>query len=587
MALTYLFNGGTSWVVPPNVLSIQVDCYGSSPAQSYSTVSQLNINNGGAFSRSTNINVTPGQTVYFSISTSGGDTWFNSVSNLNPITGGYNTSQGTLAKGGSTSPSTQTTLGLGDLKYAGGNGYYSATTTTKSTGQGGQAGPNGNGADAGPAYTNSGTYASQFGTGGGANGGSSGGLNTIPTGRGGSTTVGNGGYSSSIYSGSLTGFPTIDTLGSTDYVNNIACSIPYGPVGGGWGFSASICCVIKYAQIVQLGFIVVTVTSQTTNNRVIIKQDGSGSFTLPSDFSSIVSLEALGAGGAPNTYFNYYGGNGAGAYSKTTSSLTVSASPGTTVYYNADTRSNQGSSWIRVGTAGPPTSATDGVKAESGKVASSATGVSGGLSSNGIGDVLYSGGSGGNGNSSSNWGGNGGAAGAAGKGGSGGASYSGASGKGGGGSGGANNGSNGGAGTLTAGGAGGACNATGGGTGGAGATSSTSYFAGTNGGGTGGTFNSGFSTTALNSVFSDGIRSYGSGYGNRSYYSAYQPVSSGWNVRNVIPDVTQFSTGAAGGSNPALCCGPPNETAMSNGGWVILTYNAVVSTTGAKFLQFF
>lgn len=187
-------------------------------------------------------------------------------------------------------------------------------------------------------------------------------------------------------------------------------------------------------------------------------------FTVPLDFGSIVSIEAIGGAS-----------RGGGAYAKSTSVTGLIA--GATAYCNvaAGFINTAGDTWFNVSAATAPSSATDGVRAKGG------TSTTGGAAASCVGDVAYSGGNKGSGTSSYAGGG---AAGPLGSGTNGGANYTGTSivtGGGGGAAGGA--GSAGADGTSTAAGSGAAGP---GGSGGGGATNSTDASAPTAGGGGGG-----------------------------------------------------------------------------------------------------
>ena len=514
--LVYLFTTGTSWTVPAGVTSVQVECYG--PSAYISNISKFSsLNSGGSYSKSNTISVTPGSTVYLNIGSTGGNTWFN-TSNVAP-TSSSSTSSACLAVGSDTASASQIAANCGDVKYKGGAGYNSPTPSGgwSATGQGGQAGPNGNGADAGPAYyvASNGAY----GSGGGANGGSQAAYDTIPYGRGGSgSSQGRGGYVTSVLNGFTQGVtaPTRDGVGAANFLNGtgsyLSAGYTYGPYGGasGKGDSGGCCSYDNYyVPSLQTGFIVITVITQTTKYIVISSSSGnnsytSGSFTLPSDFGSLTSIEAFGAGGlnSPGGGGGNYAGGGGGGYSKTSgSSITASLVAGSTViYYQVGGSASSASgccgpipgpvypSWIRIGTNSAPTSVTHGVLANGGQgyLGGSYTSVAGAVTTGAVGDTKYGGGASGNGYSGNTQGGGGGGGGGPlGAGAAGGDAYAGA---GAGGGGGASNGGNAGSvGTLTTGGAGGTIT---GGTGGSGATVLVAATAGTNGGGGGGSFSS-------------------------------------------------------------------------------------------------
>jgi len=539
--LVYLFTSGTSWIVPAGVTGIQVECYGPGANISGSGAEITSLNSGGSYSKSNTISVTPGSTVYFNIGSSGGNTWFN-TSNVAP-TSSSSTSSACLAVGSSTASGSQIAANCGDVKYKGGNGYNSPTPSGGwgATGQGGQAGPNGNGADAGPAY-----YVAsngKLGSGGGANSGSQAAYNTIPYGRGGSTTVGRGGYVTSIYGAATVATavePTRDIVGAANFLNGtgsyLSASNNYGPYGGAYGWGYDVCCscnLVTYYQInnYQTGFIVITLVTQTTKYIVVQPNPGTfntyqtGSFTLPSDFGSLTSIEAFGA---PGRGGNGGGGPGGGGYSKTLgSSITASLVAGSTVIYyqlagNASSVTTSCGcfcsysagpvypTWINIGTNSAPTSVTSGVLANGGQgyINQDLSSKAGATTTGAIGDTKYGGGAGGTCASSGSaltyaYGGGGGGGGPSGNGANAG---NGASANGGGGGGASNGGNAGSAGTTTAGGAGGSIT---GGTGGSGATTSTASTAGTNGGGGGGGYSSGVKSPSAGGVLTLAANVYG------------------------------------------------------------------------------
>ena len=292
---------------------------------------------------------------------------------------------------------------------------------------------------------------------------------------------------------------------------------------------------------------------------VFIPVISAGSFIIPSDFSRLVSVEAIGGGASYSS--GSTGGNGGGAYAKSTS--VTGLVPGGTAYYG-----NIGAdqdSWFNASANAVPTISTQGVLAKRGLPGSGATGGAGGQASASVGDVKYSGGAGGTGASGTSRGGGGGAAGPGGAGGDGASGVVG-NGSGGGGSGatatapgtagltptsssgsngGASAGQTGGAGTTGSGGAG----ITGGGGGGAGS-------AGGNGGagGTGGaiwTANYTWNGTALVSSSATAGPGGGSGAGSGIGGSAGSNESS------------PYGGGVGGGTN---------NNAIGGAGIIVFTY---------------
>jgi hypothetical protein len=208
------------------------------------------------------------------------------------------------------------------------------------------------------------------------------------------------------------------------------------------------------------------------------------SFTVPQDWTSTNTIEAIGAGGGGGVSGTHGGGGGGGAYSAITN---YALTPGANVTYSVGAGGGTGSN-------GGDTSfnSVSALLAKGGAGASGKTGGAGGASSSGAGSTLYSGGGGGTG--ANGGGGGGGAGGPTGSGGAGSAAAGSVAGGGGGGDG----GSNGGAASAPtpgqtdgAGGSGGN-NASGSG-GGSGGVHGTSPTAGSNGGGGGGGWGNGVS----------------------------------------------------------------------------------------------
>jgi hypothetical protein len=576
----YYFNSGTTWIVPDGVTGIQVECYGSA-IQINNSFSQTTGNYpGGSYSKSNVIDVTGGSTVYMNIGSSGGNTWFNTT-NTAP-TSASSTSSACLAVGGNTASASQIAANCGDVKYKGGNGL--AVTGFVTTASGGQAGPNGNGADVVGPFTNTADSSGYvIYSGGGANGGSSGSLGVPPYGRSGTGTAGSGAYwNGSVYIagsngniGGAAGF--MDTVGQYSYLNNIL--VPnavgltnYGPVGG----SATV--VVDngdqpygFTLVGQSGFIVVTLLYG--RKFIVINTIGSSSFTVPSDFSSLVSLEAVGAGGngnASTTGTSRYGGGGGGGYSRSTSVTAPIVAGSTIIYANVPPNglSPLAFSSLNVGIDSIPTSNTTGVVAYSGANASLNTGGAGATTSGAVGTAgaIFGGGAGGAGSTTSrfNGGGGGGSGGPLGAGGAGGAANNTTANRGGGGGGGANGGATGGAGTATTSGNGGT------GSSGAGAGGNGNSQASPNGGsqgsrgpsGGGGGGGGGFGF----------INSFGSGAVNNSVYQI-----GGGNGGFGFPFVPGFGTanwaGAGGGGNPN------NGYQLGGSGLVVFTYVPTVPAT--------
>lgn len=142
-----------------------------------------------------------------------------------------------------------------------------------------------------------------------------------------------------------------------------------------------------------------------------------GTFTVPSDFSSLVYVAAVGPGGNGfSSNVATAGGGGGGAYAE---SVTVTGlSAGSTIYISLG--AGGGDAWLNTVSNAPPTLATQGVLAKGGSSATSGTGGQGGQSSACVGTTVFSGGNGGSATQIRSSGGGGGAANKGGNGGNGG-----------------------------------------------------------------------------------------------------------------------------------------------------------------------
>ena len=296
---------------------------------------------------------------------------------------------------------------------------------------------------------------------------------------------------------------------------------------------------------------------------VFITTTGTGTFTVPGDFGSLVSVEAIGGGGTAT------GGNGAGggAYAKSTSMVGLSAY--TIAFYSvgaggANLGGAGGDSWFSLTNSVPAASSSGaiGVLAKGGAAVNT-----GGASASCTGDLRYSGGAGG----TTPAGGNGGGGGAAGPGGVGGAGGTGS---------GTPNGCGGGGGSgaiLSAAGTvgenavlstrGGNGGASAGQTGGSGAiiSGSVNSTAGTNGGGGGG----GCPGTGI---------AGGAGGSNGSYWTSTQ-LWNGTTLSNSV--ATAGSGGGVGGAGQSGTGGGPNagQGGLYGGG------GGIVGLTGYRGAQ--
>jgi hypothetical protein len=582
----YYFSSGTSWVVPDGVTGIQVECYGSSyGATATSTVLNGNYS-GGSYSKS-NVTVTGGSTVYMNIGSLGGNTWFNTT-NAAP-TSSSSTSSACLAVGGNTNSYSQIDANCGDVKYKGGDGLDITSLSSYTTASGGQAGPNGNGASVQCYYTLDYLNGKVSLMGGGANGGSSGSAfgGVPPYGRSGTGTVGSGAYwnGTTIINAPFTsGGGFIDPVGQYSYRNNLlnlSTLVDYGPTGGSIViFSPGGDCPDIYSLQAQQGFIVITLVYG--RKFIVVNTTGSSSFTAPSDFSSLVSVEAVGAGGngdASTSGTARYGGGGGGGYSKSTS-VTTSITAGTTTIYTSVAAAGGGttaSSWLNVAGSSAPTSNTTGVLAYSGGNASTNTGGAGATTTGAYGTTgsIFGGGAGGLGSTTSrlNAGGGGGSGGPLGAGGAGGAANNNGVNRGGGGGGGANYGAAGGAANtvtpyVSGNGGTGSSAAGGGGTGNsAAAPSSTgSGTSGPSGGGGGGGSGFSYGNVATGGAVNNSVYQIGGGTGGNSTPRANGSSLSAWPGAGGGGNSTSGSN--IGGTGLVVFAYTPNAAPIANGNFL-------------------
>jgi hypothetical protein len=365
---TIYLTSGTSWTVPSNWNSanntIEV-IGGGGGGKNGTNIAGYGGGGGGAYSKISNLTLTPGASVTYSVGaggantgTAGGDTYFNgsscSASSVCAKGGGA----GALTTGGTGGQASQ---GIGTVKYDGGNGGNSGGGTGSGRGGGGgggAAGPHGAGAQGG---TGAAVAGGSGGGGGGANGGAvggnapsgsssgAGGNNRLGSGGGASVSSGNGNPGTNGGGGSggdgATEPGRTGGAGSRDPV----WSSSYGPgSGGGGGGGASSedsgagggggtyggggggaggtgnggnvggaggqgLVVITYSYVAPAG---VTLTSGT-------------SWVVPQDWnSSNNTIHVIGGGGGGGGASNGRGGGGGGAYSKITN---ATLTPGQTV----------------------------------------------------------------------------------------------------------------------------------------------------------------------------------------------------------------------------------------------------------------
>ncbi len=198
--VTVFLTSGTSWTVPAdwNSSNNTIEVIGGGGAGE-------DTNGGGAYSKATNVTLTPSSSVAYAVgaggavsSGNGGDTYFcNSASNCASIAG---TAVIGGAKGGAGSTGTNggaggaAASGIGAVKYSGGSGGNGNVDSETGGGGGGAGGPNGNGGNGGNGPTD---WSDDYGGGGGGGGGGTNGTNGAGSGGdGGNNYLGSGGATS-------------------------------------------------------------------------------------------------------------------------------------------------------------------------------------------------------------------------------------------------------------------------------------------------------------------------------------------------------------------------------------------------------
>jgi hypothetical protein len=591
--VTIVLTSGTTWTVPIDCTSATVEVVGGCDF--------FGSGNGGGYSKTNNVSLTPLQKVYIQIGFLTTLTWFNKDTNSAPT---Y------TANGASASQSSSS--GIGDIKYSGG---LSPTPTTFAIapgccsyyyiygGAGGQAGPNGNGANGGSATAVGDNTFGGGGGGGGANGGTVGsnaGNSPYGGGAGGNSFFGLGGIgqtaSISATSGTngsggggsyatSTSSPGTAGNGSLSYFWTDSYSkISYGVSGGPGGsvnsttsstnnfFGGSY--AVNTGMTAGFGFIVITYTPtspQTGTYVEAITNNSPAGWKVPAGVTSL-KIECIGAGSSSSDIFStIYPANTAssgGSYASNTVTVIpndfLKIQVGVPQYANYQDSNTPGSTVVRTSSNTVLVCATGGV---SGALPNNA---------NNVGSITFVGGVGGNNAYASTrgysaGGGGGGAAGPGGAGKAGGnANATATAGRGGGGGGaGGTSSTAGGNATGTVAGAGGAGPA---GTGaGSAATSGANAGAGTNGGGGGGGFSS---TTATRYDGAAGGANTISTWTTSVQNATYGPGGGGGGAACIV-GLPPYPSGGSGGLYGGGVGG--GFSSGGGGGLIILTYTVTAA----------
>jgi hypothetical protein len=371
--------GGSTWTVPTdwNNAGNTIEVIG---AGSFG---------GGAYSKSTNVSLTPGGTVGYAVGTAGQsavtdgtDTYFcNSTSNCASISGSavvVGAKAGLLGGAGGAAAS-----GVGGVKYSGGSSV--------SNGAGGAAGPNGNGQDSGNEVGGAGDAG--YGGAGGFSG-----TGPTPGGNGAEWTATNV-WNGSSYTGAT---PTGGSGGGggTRHGSGTGAGQAGGLYGGGGG-PGDGAPTASYAAFGAQGLIVVTYTPAPPANVYFLT--AGTTWTVPSNWNnSNNSIEVIGGGAGGRNTANQRGGGGGGGWSK---KINVSLTPGSSVAYaigaggtGGDPPTSGGDTYFCNSTSNCASISGSAVLAgaKGGTAAASGTGGLGGQAGQGVGDSKYSGGRGGN-----------------------------------------------------------------------------------------------------------------------------------------------------------------------------------------------
>ncbi len=235
-----VLTSGSSWTVPYdwNSLnnSIEVIGGGGNGAAGVTSFTRGYGGGGAAYSAISNVTLTPGTAVAYSVGGAGGDSYFcNSTSNCTSIA-----SSAVLAgaKGGVSNVGGSAGAGIGTVEYSGGNGGAQINNGGGGGGGGGgAAGPHGNGAAGG---TNTAGWGGAGG--GGANGGTAGVSGSSFTGGAGgskraASQTGGGGGNGSKYAYQIPGDPGTQDVVWTQTSNGATAGSGGGGGGGGLGGS--------------------------------------------------------------------------------------------------------------------------------------------------------------------------------------------------------------------------------------------------------------------------------------------------------------------------------------------------------------
>ncbi len=245
-----IFNASATFTVPAGVTSITVECWGGGGAGGGNTTNKDGGGGGGggAYSKTTNIAVTPGATYTVTVGAggtgssgnggNGGNSWFNTTGTI-LATGGFGgfSPSGT---GGVSGTGGLSSAGVGFIKYSGGTGGTGGSNNSGQGGPGGSsAGTGANGTSGSPIWSTETAAAEPIGGGIGGNGGTDGNIGLIGAqpggGGGGAGEENNGGngadgkviitWSCPTNAGILSGIPSICMGMNTTFTSDVVSGV--------------------------------------------------------------------------------------------------------------------------------------------------------------------------------------------------------------------------------------------------------------------------------------------------------------------------------------------------------------------------
>lgn len=386
--------GAGTWVVPSNWNNSNnsIECL----AGGGSGTTTGGAGGGSAYAKATNVTLTPGAQISYSIGVAATDTWFNGSAVIGSTCGAKHGVSGSTTTGGAGGLASGCYGGVGGANsnpgapyaYSGGSG---GSTSTDAGGGGGAGGPNGAGATG-----------SNGGVGGGGNGGAADNGVGGAGGAGGTTGTAGSGGSGNEWTPNLNNGAAAGSGGGGG-----GCTTGTAGGGGLYGGGGGGCLATGTAGTGAQGIIVITYTPVNPSAAVVYYLTAGTKFAVPSDWNASLNIiETIGGGGSGGVNTAGGGGihttgGGGGAYNFISN---LSLNPGAQVAFVVGSGgaaatvtgagNNGGNTYFNGGSlAGSSVGSAFGSGGAEGSA--SRTGGAGGLSSNGVGSG-NNGGSGGN-----------------------------------------------------------------------------------------------------------------------------------------------------------------------------------------------